>query len=226
MSHVHAHAPHELTETEKRPSISRGERLQEFCAVLLLSLATVATAWSGYQAALWAGVQSQRYAQASTLRIHSQNQSTRAGQLRLDDLLIFNGWLEAHNNGDTKLARIYALRFRSEFVPAFHAWLAEHPFSRKPVHPSPLYEPQYHPAAIGMAAKLDDQADQRYEQGTSAKENDDKYILSTVFFAAVLFFSGISLRVDWRPLRSAVIVFGASMLLGGFIFVLTLPSAA
>jgi hypothetical protein len=226
MSHVHAHAPHELTETERKPTISRGERIEEFAAVLLLSLATVATAWSGYQAALWAGIQSQRYAQASTLRIHSQAQSTRAGQLRIDDLLIFNGWLEAHNNGDSKLARIYALRFRGEFVPAFRAWLTEHPFTHKPVHPSPLYEPQYRPAAVGLAARLDDQANQRYEQGTAAKENDDRYILSTVFFAAVLFFSGISLRVDWRPLRTAVIAFGAAMLFGGFVFVLSLPSAA
>jgi len=200
--------------------------VREFGAVLLLSLATVATAWSGYQAALWSGLQSQHYAQASTLRIHSQQQSTRAGQLRIDDLLIFNGWLEATNNADTRLAKIYEQRFRPEFIPAFRAWLAEHPFSHKPTHPSPLYEPQYRPASVVLSAKLDAAADNRYQQGTEAKENGDRYILSTVFFAAVLFFSGISLRVDWRPLRTAVIIFGATMLLGGFIFVLTLPSAA
>jgi hypothetical protein len=32
---------------------------------------------------------------------------------------------------------------------------------------------------------------------TEAKTNDDKYLLSTVFFAAVLFSAGISLRLDW-----------------------------
>jgi hypothetical protein len=226
MPHVHVHAPHELSEPSEKPTLTRGERVREFGAVLLLSLATVATAWSGYQAALWAGLQSQHYAQASTLRIHAQQQSTRAGQLRIDDLLIFNGWLEATNNGAARLAKIYELRFRPEFIPAFRAWLAEHPFSRKPVHPSPLYEPQYRPVSVTLSTKLDAAADKRYQEGTEAKENGDRYILSTVFFAAVLFFSGISLRVDWRPLRTAVLIFGGSMLLGGFIFVLTLPSAA
>jgi hypothetical protein len=44
-----------------------------------------------------------------------------------------------------------------------------------------------------------------------------------VFFAAVLFFAGISLRLDWRPLRVAVLGIGCTLLLGGLAFVLTLP---
>ena len=62
-------------------------------------------------------------------------------------------------------------------------------------------------------------------RGTAAKDNEDKYILTTVFFAAVLFFSGISLRLEWRPLRIAVLCLGATMLLGGLVFVLTVGTA-
>ena len=64
-----------------------------------------------------------------------------------------------------------------------------------------------------------------YAEGTEAKDNEDKYILSTVFFAAVLFFSAMSLRLDWRPLRIVVMCCAATMLLGGLIFVLTLDTA-
>ena len=46
-----------------------------------------------------------------------------------------------------------------------------------------------------------------------------------MFFAAVLFFSGISLRLDWRPLRIAILTFGTCMLFGGVIYVFTLGSA-
>jgi hypothetical protein len=46
-----------------------------------------------------------------------------------------------------------------------------------------------------------------------------------VFFAAVLFFSAISLRLDWRPLRIVVMRCAAAMLLGGLIVVLTLDTA-
>jgi hypothetical protein len=197
----------------------------ELGAVLLLSFATVATAWSGYQAALWAGEQSREYSQATTLRIHSQEEATRVGQLRIDDVLIFNGWLEAREAGNRRLAAIYERRFRVRFRPAFRAWIAEHPFTNPRARPSPLYMPQYHPEQIDRAAELERAADERYTAGTEAKENDDSYILSTVFFAAVLFFAGISLRLDWRPLRITVMALGAAMLIGGGVYVLSLPTA-
>ena len=66
---------------------------------------------------------------------------------------------------------------------------------------------------------------QLYQAGTAAKSYDDKYILSTVFFAAVLFFAGISLRLDWRPLRIAVLGMALALLIGGVTFVLSLPVA-
>jgi hypothetical protein len=223
MPHVHAHAPHELSDAS--PASARGERILELGAVLLLSLTTVATAWSGYQAARWSGEQSQHFAQASATRIQAQRESTTAGQLRIDDLLLFDGWLTAHDAGNRDLAAVYRRRFRPEFVPAYRGWLAEHPFTNPRATPGPLYMPQYRPAALRRAKAFDAEADARYKEGTLAKTNDDKYILSTVFFAAVLFFAGISLRLDWRPLRIGVLCLGAAMLIGGGAFVLTLPIA-
>ncbi|HEY8779959.1 MAG TPA: hypothetical protein VIL93_09235 [Solirubrobacterales bacterium] len=85
--------------------------------------------------------------------------------------------------------------------------------------------PQYHLPALDRSHALDDEADGLYKEGTDANTNDDHYILSTVFFAAVLFFAGISLRLDWRPLRITVLVFASVMLLSGLVFVLTLPIA-
>jgi len=193
--------------------------------VLLLALTTLATAWCGYQAAKWSGEQSQHYARASTTRIKALNASTRAGQLRIDDLGYFNGWLEARESGNTQLAAIYRRRFRPEFVPAFRAWIAQRPFTNPRAIPGPLYMPQYRPADLALSAKLDAAADELYKEGTEAKSNDDRYILATLFFAAVLFFAGISLRLDWRPLRAVVLALGLALLLSGIGFVLTLPVA-
>ena len=226
MGHVHVHAPHELSEGhEATAAPSRGERLLEFGAVLLLSLTTLATAWSGYQAARWSGEQSEHYARASATRIKSQQQSTAAGQQRIDDLLYFNGWLDARQAGNHRLATIYRKRFRPGFVPAFEAWIAQRPFTNAHAIAGPLYMPQYRLAGTVRAAKLDAAADELYQAGTAAKANDDHYILSTVFFAAVLFFAGISLRLDWRPLRVVVLCLGGAMLLAGAVFVLSLPVA-
>jgi hypothetical protein len=225
VGHVHVHAPHALTETHEAPPPDRFERRLEFGAVLLLALTTLATAWCGYQAARWSGEQSQHYARASATRIKAQQAATRAGQLRIDDLLYFNGWLDAREAGDAPLAAIYRARFRPEFVPAFRAWIAERPFTNPRAIPGPLYMPQYRSADLARSAKLDAAADDLYQEGTAAKSYDDKYILSTVFFAAVLFFAGISLRLDWRPLRIAVLAMALALLTGGVVFVLTLPVA-
>jgi hypothetical protein len=113
----------------------------------------------------------------------------------------------------------------AQFVPAFRAWLAQRPFSNPRTVPGPLYLPEYQSADQSRSANLDAAADQLYEEGTAAKSYDDKYILSTVFFAAVLFFAGISLRLDWRPLRIVVLGMALTLLIGGVAFVLTLPVA-
>jgi hypothetical protein len=201
----------------------RRERLLELYAILLLSLTTLATAWSGYQAARWSGEQSQNFARASTMRIKSQAQSTLAGQLRIDDLLLFDGWLDAREAGNAKLAAIYRRRFRPAFVPAFEAWTAQRSSSGASSVPSPLYTPEYRLAETTRAAELDAQADELYRDGTVAKSNDDHYILSTLFFAAVLFFAGISLRLDWRPLRYVVLGMATMLLLVGVGYLATLP---
>jgi type VI protein secretion system component VasF len=83
MSHRHTHVPEELSEGS---GPSPGERILELSAVALLSLTVLATAWSGYQASLWSGEQSQHYAQSSATRIKAQQASTHAGQSRIDDL--------------------------------------------------------------------------------------------------------------------------------------------
>jgi hypothetical protein len=224
---VHVHAPHELGESgqESGGRPSRRERVLELTAVLLLSVTTLATAWSGYQAARWSGEQSQKYAQASTNRAQAQQAATTAGQLRIDDLLLFDNWLNANDSGDRRLADVYRRRFRPEFVPAFRAWLAQHPDTSRNAVAGPQYMPQYHLAAGTLAATFHAKANALFKEGTDAKTNDDKYILSTVFFAAVLFFAGISLRLDWRPLRIFVLGAATVMLLSAAIFVLSLPIA-
>jgi hypothetical protein len=226
MAHAHLHAPHELTEPEHGGgTVTPLERRFELGAVVLLSLTTLATAWSGYQAARWSGEQSQNYARASATRIQAQRQAASAGQLRIDDLLYFNGWLDARESGNRRLQAIYERRFRPAFVPAFRAWIAQQPFTNPNAVPGPLYMPQYRPAELAVAKRLDARADDLYREGTAGKTNDDKYILSTVFFAAVLFFAGISLRLEWHRLRGVVLVLAGLLLVGGLVFVGSLPVA-
>ena len=220
--HVHVHAPHELS--EEGEDITGRERWFELAAVLLLSLATVGIAWSGYQAARWSGRQARSYAQASTARALANRASTLGGQERIQDLLNFNRWLEVSSAGDQQLTDLYVRRFRPEFRPAFDAWLAQDPLNNVGAIATPLLMPQYKVANFEKADRLEAVGDHRFEQGKEATEHADAYIFATVFFATVLFFAGISMRFRWAPMRQAVLGLGFLAFAYAAIRLLALPA--
>jgi hypothetical protein len=220
--HVHVHAPHELSESHGA-STTRSERVMELAATLLLALATVGIAWSGYQGARWNGRQAREYAQANTARNLANRSATTGAQNRTQDLLNFNRWLEVETEGDQQLADLYQRRFRPEFLPAFEAWLAEDPLNNPAAEASPLRVPQYHVAALEKSARLETEGTQHFEHGKEATEHTDSYVLTTVFFATVLFFAGISMRFAWQSMRITVLVLGSLSLVWAFVLVARLP---
>jgi hypothetical protein len=119
----------------------RAERWFKFITAIMLCMVAIATAWSGYQAARWGGVQSSKYAQASALRVVSARDSTLAGQQRLYDLTAVNNWIAAYMQGDPALAALYEKSFRPQFKPTFEAWLALHPFNNPHAPAGPLLMP-------------------------------------------------------------------------------------
>jgi hypothetical protein len=220
--HVHVHAPHELT--EESHAMSGRERALEFVAVLLLSVATVCIAWSGYQAAKWSGHQARDYAQASTARALANRAATLGGQERIQDLLNFNRWLEVSTDGNTQLAQLYVRRFRPEFVPAYRAWVAQDPINNTAAIATPLLMPEYKVANFEKADTLEAVGDTRFEEAKEATEHADSYIFATVFFAAVLFFAGISMRFNWLAMRLTVLGLSAVFLIYGIIHLASLPA--
>jgi hypothetical protein len=219
--HVHVHAPHELGEPGGRTT--RRERWLETAAALLLSLATLGIAWSGYQAATWSGLQARRYTEASTARALANRAATQASQDRTQDLLNFNRWLEVSTEGNTELASLYERRFRDEFKPAFRDWIAEDPLHNVNAVASPLLEKSYVQANAQKAYRLEKVGDRRFEEGKEATEHADDYVFVTVFFAVVLFFAGISLRFAWLPIRMSILAIGTLLLVYAGIRLAGLP---
>jgi hypothetical protein len=220
--HVHVHAPHELNEGNEAET--RRERTLEIIAAFLLALTTLAIAWSGYQAARWSGLQAERYTQASAARSLANRAEVDADEERLEDLLNFNRWLEATSAGNREIAVLYERRFRDEFRPAFDAWIALDPLIDTDAPPSPQDMREYVIADAEESERLERIADVRFEQGREATENADQYIFTTVFFAAVLFFSGISLRFEWIRLRLVMLGLAVVFLMWGLVQLITMPT--
>jgi hypothetical protein len=148
----------------------------------------------------------------------------RAGEDRVRDLADFERWLDLETTGDQTLANLHASHFQGELRTAFAAWLAQDPLNNPNAIPTPLNMPQYTQAEAERAAKLETAADQLVEDGATARDRADEYVLTTVFFASVLFFAGISLRITRQWLRTVILTLGIAFLLYGVVQIVVLPT--
>jgi len=201
----------------------RWEPLAEVIATLVLALATVVTAWSGYQAARWGGEQSSSYSQAGALRTESVRASNQAGQLIQIDIGLFTNWVNAFAAGDQQLTGFYEDRFRDEFKPAFEAWIATEPVANPDAPSTPFEMPEYRVSAAEESSILEEQAAESFAKGEAANEIGDNYILNTVFLASVLFLGGIASRFKAMSARWVILLFSLGILVFGLYNIITYP---
>jgi hypothetical protein len=178
----------------------------ELVASILLAMATVATAWSGYQSARWGGVQATDYAEASTKRIESTRASTRGGQQVQIDIGLFTNWINAYAEDNEPLVNFYQERFRAEFVPAFDAWLATDPANNPDAPSSPFVMPEYRVADLELADQLEAEATLKFKDAGDANQQSDDYVLNTVILASVLFFAGLANRFNSTPAKLVILL--------------------
>ncbi|MFN2286022.1 MAG: hypothetical protein ACK2UQ_16535, partial [Anaerolineae bacterium] len=102
----------------------RSTKWAEIAAAIILSLASLLTAWSSYQATQWTRAQASNANAVIATLLESSQTATLGGQDTLIDVVTFTSWLEAVSTENQLLADFYRGRFREEFKPAFEAWLA------------------------------------------------------------------------------------------------------
>jgi len=200
----------------------RRDRRVELIAAIMLSIATVVTAWSAYQATRWSGDQAENYTQASATRTESVRASTTANRQVLIDVDTFLNWLDAAQSGDRALADDIHVRMREEFLPAFGAWLATGPPGSIP-DGTPFGLPEYRLEAEEEAKRLETKAAALFEDGNESNQVSDDFVLAAVLFASVLFFSGLAGTFDSLRAQLFLLILGGLMLLIGTIIVVTLP---
>jgi hypothetical protein len=184
----------------------------EIIEALILALIAVATAWSGYQAAQWAGKRAEQYAEASRLRVTAEGLATLAGQERIYDSDTFNSWLAAKLDGKEKAAEFFERRFRDEYRPAFAAWLGTDPFNKPQGPPGPIFMAEYHNAKHEQFLGLNKEAASMAERGTKSGETGDQYVRITVLLATVLLITAIGQRFHFKTVRVVFMILACLLL--------------
>jgi hypothetical protein len=190
---------------------------------VLLALATVATAWSGYQASRWNGEQAKAFSRANAARIESTRAANLANAQTQIDVATFTQWVDAYAREETELADFYYERFRPEFTPAMDAWVATRPLKNPDAPLTPFAMPEYRVAAREEAQQLEADADVLSAQARANVQRATNYVLAVVLFATALFFAGMAAKFRTHRLRVALLAFGIFVLVGTVIWLATFP---
>jgi hypothetical protein len=203
---------------------TRAERRLELVSAVLLALATVATAWAAYQSRQWTGEQSQGYSKATANRIAENRVAALANRQVQIDVATFIQWVDAREQHRSALADFYRTRFRTEFQPAFAAWLATNPYGNPRAPKTPFAMPQYRLKASEQANRIEVEAAAFSNRAKDANQRADNYMLAVVLFASSLFFAGISIKLQTTRTRVAILTLGCVLFLGTAIWVATFPT--
>ncbi len=194
----------------------------ELGATLLLALATIASAWSAYQATRWGGVQANAYSSAAATRAESVRASNTALAQQQVDVATYIAWLDTYASERPILLAFYEDRFRPEFKPAFEAWRASAPAGSVP-DGSPFSRPEY---VLAEQLKADDllaQADDFAAVARAANQTGDNFILVAVLMASVLFFAGVGTKFRGTVTRRTMISMAAVVFTVGLVVIASLP---
>ncbi len=206
-------------------SEARGDRLArlEVIATILLAFATVATAWSSYQASRWNAEQAKAAAGANVLRISSAKSDALANTETQIDVGTFMSWADAYAQHETRLSAFYLERVRPEFKPALEAWIETQPLRNARAPRTPFVMPQYHVAARDDAERADEQAGAFTARALRDVQRSTNYILCAVLFAAALFFAGMSARLASTTLRRILLAIGVVVFFATVAWLATFP---
>lgn len=203
--------------------MSRADKRLEIIAGILLALATVAIAWSGYQATRWSGEQADAYARGNAARTESAKAASRAESLNAIDLALFTEWIDATAGGDSRKAAFYRQRFRPEFQQPFREWLALKPLATAGAPASPFALESYSVAQEKESVELTLRADAYSATARDANQRGDNYVLAAVMFAMVLFFAGMATQFTSRQVRASGLVVAAVIFIAAIAWVALMP---
>lgn len=215
-------------ETEAKTFLSQGQgdrfdRWVEFFSVIVLSLATVMTAWCGYQAAQWDGEQANYYNPATTAQV-AASQKANEGMLRASTQVgLFVEYAAAISTENMELADFLFARFPTTLKAATDAWLALKPLQNPDAPLTPFDMDAYVLEEQIESEKLQAESVELFRKANEANELSDEYVLLTVIFATVLFFTGVAGKFQWRVLDAAMLIMGITVFIYGAVRILNSP---
>src|SRR5436190_2962391 len=168
------------------PSTKPRHPLFEPLGLLLLSLATVGTAWCSFQAASWQGVSQRLMNLSAAAGRRAVTGELKASQGAMLDVMLFSEYINARASSNETTAKFYSDRFRAEAKTAFQAWINSDPFQNTNAPAHPFVASLYKPKSLTDAEQADAESQRLWERAGEAGRSARGYVLVTVLLASAL----------------------------------------
>jgi hypothetical protein len=194
-----------------RSSPRGGNRLLEVLAVALLGVATIGSAWCGYQATRWNGDENDLARQSSALQVEAARQFGLATQTVSYDTNMLAQYANAAAADNARLKQFYRdTLIRPDLLPLLDRWEQQVAAGSSP--PNLLEDREYLDAQLSSFRETQARAEEVSVQAQEAGNEADDYVLTTLILASALFFAGLTTSFRVRFARLLLLV-GASLLI-------------
>lgn len=195
----------------------------DIAATIILSLATLASAWCAYQSTLWGSAETfGLVAMARASREASEDRLVAAHQRSFDGFL-FLAYAAARAEGSSEREAFLYQRLRPEMRRALDAWLETRPFDDPQAPPHP-FQPQWYSLALEQEGDLQEEESHRmFALAQQMNRTSDTYVMLTVLFSSTLFFGGMAGTFHSRALKRLFGIIAGAMFLIVTGYMLTLP---
>ena len=195
----------------------------ETVTAVILSSATVLSAWCVYESSQWSGEQ--------YFRIEDENMADRkrmqkviASQQRLTaETQLFMQYASAISNKNQEFSDFLFSRFPDHLKKATLAWHRLDPMHNPDAPASPMQMNEYVLPEEADIAKYDKQAKEFKREANKCDNNADNYLLLSMVLSMVLFFCGLSGVMDSRTNKLILLSFAGVLFLISIYFAIQFP---
>jgi hypothetical protein len=182
----------------------------EVLAVALLGVATIGSAWCGYQATRWNGEEGDLARESASVQVEAARQFGLATQTVSYDSNMIGQYANAAAADNEPLMRFYReTLIRPEFLPILDRWEEEVDAGTAPENL--LQDQEYLDAQLASYRGTVGEAEALSVEAQRAGNEADDYVLTTLILASALFFAGLT--TSFRVRFARLLLLGGATLL-------------
>lgn len=202
---------------------SRKRKNLEFISTILLSAATILSAWCVYQSSQWNGeqyfrIEDENNADRKRMQLEINSQQRQAGEA-----LFFLQYVSAALRGDTQLEEFLHDRFPPHLEKAALAWRKLDPMNNPDAPISPMQMKEYVMPEEAGISKFAEEANKFKMAANKCDNHSDNYMLLSLILSTVLFFCGLSGVLNSNSNRSILLGFAGVIFIVALFFVILSP---